>query len=451
MKNLQKLGRSLMLPIAVLPAAALLLRLGQDDMLGRWESITVLKWLAAIFAAGGGALFDNLPLLFAVGVSIGWAKKADGSTALAAVVGYLVLTGVFKALSPMVLEGEVDQNGDQLMINYGVLAGLIMGLVAAMLWQRYHRKRLPEYLGFFNGRRFVPIVVGFAAVVIAIPMVLVYPWFNQGLTWFGDMISENTVGGGFVYGTVNRLLIPIGLHHLLNFVPWFMLGSFEGDAGVVHGDIARFLAGDPTAGAFMTGFFPIMMFALPAAALAMYHTARPAQKKVTGGAMVSLALTAFLTGITEPLEFAFMFLAWPLYVTHAVLTGSSLAVMNLVGARDGFGFSAGAIDFLLNLGIAEKPWAIVVAGLVYAVIYYAIFRIMIVKLDLKTPGRDPELDPIVPESELTTKEKFDRTAQQAQAAYEPDPSEVHARMTQDDADRAVIVERDAAAEKDSGK
>ena len=341
MKNLQKLGRSLMLPIAVLPAAALLLRLGQADMLGRWEDVTVLNWLAAILAAGGGALFDNLPLLFAVG---------------------------------------------------GV-TGLIIGLVSAILWQKYHRTRLPEYLGFFNGRRFVPIVVGFAAVIIAIPMVLVYPWFNQGLTWFGDMISDNTVGGGFIYGTVNRLLIPIGLHHLLNFVPWFMLGSFEGDTGVVHGDIARFLAGDPTAGAFMTGFFPIMMFALPAAALAMYHTARPAQKKITGGAMVSLALTAFLTGITEPLEFAFMFLAWPLYVAHAVLTGSSLAVMNLIGARDGFGFSAGAIDFLLNLGIAEKPWAIIVAGLIYAVIYYVIFRFMIVKLDLKTPGRDPEQDP----------------------------------------------------------
>ncbi|WP_420868092.1 PTS transporter subunit EIIC [Corynebacterium xerosis] len=196
----------------------------------------------------------------------------------------------------------------------------------------------------------MPIVVGFAAVIIAIPMVLVYPWFNQGLTWFGDMISDNTVGGGFIYGTVNRLLIPIGLHHLLNFVPWFMLGSFEGD---------------------------------------------------TGGAMVSLALTAFLTGITEPLEFAFMFLAWPLYVAHAVLTGSSLAVMNLIGARDGFGFSAGAIDFLLNLGIAEKPWAIIVAGLVYAVIYYVIFRFMIVKLDLKTPGRDPEQDP-APEADAKT-------------------------------------------------
>lgn len=437
MKNLQKLGRSLMLPIAVLPAAALLLRLGQDDMLGRWENITVLDWLAAIFAAGGGALFDNLPLLFAVGVAIGWAKKADGSTALAAVVGYLVLTGVFDALSPMVLEGEVDQNGDQLMINYGVLAGLIMGLVAAMLWQRYHRTRLPEYLGFFNGRRFVPIVVGFAAVLIAIPMVLVYPWFNQGLTWFGDVISENSVGGGFVYGTVNRLLIPIGLHHLLNFVPWFMLGSYEGDAGVVHGDIARFLAGDPTAGAFMTGFFPIMMFALPAAALAMYHTARPAQKKVTGGAMVSLALTAFLTGITEPLEFAVMFLAWPRYVAHAVLTGSSLAVMNLVGARDGFGFSAGAIDFVLNLGIAEKPWAIVVAGLVYAAIYYVIFRVMIVKLDLKTPGRDPELDP-APEATTT-------------GDADPDPASIHRRRTQQDADRAVVIEKDAGPESGPGK
>lgn len=400
----QRLGRSLMLPIAVLPAAALLKRIGMDDMLGRWSGDSpVIAWIAALLNHGGGALLDALPILFAVGVAIGWAKKSDGSTALAAVVGYLVLDGALKGLSPIVLAGQVDQEGEQALIKYQVFAGLIMGLVAAMLWQRFHRTRLPEYLGFFNGRRLVPILVSVAAIIIAVPLALIYPLFNSALTWFGQTVTENAVAGGFVYGTANRLLIPFGLHHLLNFVPWFMLGNYQTPSGAVHGDIARFLSGDPSAGTFMTGFFPIMMFALPAAGLAFYHTARPAQRKVTGGAMLSLALTAFITGVTEPLEFSFMFVATPLYVIHAILTGSSLAVVNFLGAHDGFGFSAGALDYLLNFGLAQKPLLIVVVGLVYSVIYYFIFRFVIVKFDLKTPGRDPEQDPMDPAKEPATK------------------------------------------------
>ena len=208
-----------------------------------------------------------------------------------------------------------------------------------------------------------------------------------------EELSDGSVkmGPGTLYGTLNRLLIPLGLHHILNNPPWFLIGSYT-DAGgtVVHGDIPRFLAGDPTAGAFMTGFFPIMMFALPAAALAIWHEAKPAHKKAVGGIMLSAALTAFLTGVTEPLEFAFMFVAWPLYVIHAVLTGTSLAIANALGIRDGFGFSAGLTDFLLNLGIAEKPVLLIVMGLVYAVIYYVVFRFVIRKWNLRTPGREAE-------------------------------------------------------------
>jgi PTS system N-acetylglucosamine-specific IIC component len=371
-----------MLPIAALPIAALLLRLGQADLLGAdgagWENV------AAVVGAAGNALFANLALLFAVGIAIGMAKKADGSTALAAVVGYLVFKGVGDAMSPMILD-------DGELINYGVLGGIVMGLVSGWLWQRYHRISLPPYLAFFGGRRFVPIVTSFAAIVISVLMNLVYPAFDAGITNLGEWVTENSVLGGFVYGTLNRLLIPLGLHHILNNPPWFIFGSFTDGAGNVwHGDIQRFLNGDPTAGAFMTGFFPIMMFALPAAALAIWHEAKPAHKKAVGGIMLSAALTSFLTGVTEPLEFAFMFVAWPLYVLHALLTGTSLALANALDIKDGFGFSAGLFDYLLNFNIATKPLLLVVIGLGYAAVYYFSFRFVIRRWNLKTPGREDE-------------------------------------------------------------
>ncbi|MGI8645833.1 MAG: PTS transporter subunit EIIC [Nocardioides sp.] len=379
----QKFGRSLMLPIAALPVAALLLRLGQPDLLGAdgagWDNV------AAVIGAAGNALFANLPLLFAVGIAIGMAKKSDGSTALAAVVGYLVFKAVGDAMSPLILDSEEE------LINYGVLGGIVMGLTSAWLWQRYHRISLPPYLAFFGGRRFVPIIAAFAAIVISVLMNLVYPAFNAGITGLGEWVTENSVFGGFVYGTLNRLLIPLGLHHILNNPPWFVFGEYTGAGGaVVNGDIPRFLAGDPTAGAFMTGFFPIMMFALPAAALAIWHEARPAHKKAVGGIMLSAALTSFLTGVTEPLEFAFMFVAWPLYVIHAVLTGTSMALVNALGIKDGFGFSAGLFDYVLNFGIATRPLWLIAIGLGYAAVYYVLFRFVIRKWNLRTPGREEE-------------------------------------------------------------
>jgi PTS system N-acetylglucosamine-specific IIC component len=384
----QKFGRSLMLPIAALPAAALLLRLGQDDLLGAdglgWERV------AAVIGSAGNALFANLPLLFAVGIAIGMAKKADGSTALAAVVGYLVFKGVGDAMSPLVL-GLPAEGEDQALINYGVLGGIVTGLVSAFLWQRYYRTSLPTYLAFFGGRRFVPILTAVSAIAISVLMSLVYPAFDSGITALGEWATENSVIGGFFYGFVNRLLIPLGLHHILNNPPWFVFGSFETATGdVVHGDIARFLNGDPTAGAFMTGFFPIMMFALPAAAIAIWHEAKPENKKLVGGLMLSAALTAFLTGVTEPLEFAFMFVAFPLYVLHAFLTGTSLALVNALGIKDGFGFSAGLFDFALNWNIATRPALLILIGLGYAAIYYVLFRFVIRKWNLRTPGREDE-------------------------------------------------------------
>lgn len=390
--GLQRLGRSLMLPIAALPAAGLLLRLGQDDLLGRFSA---LEDVAAVLAAAGNALFANLPLIFAVGIAIGWAKKADGSTALAAVVGYLVLSNVFEAMSPIVL-GAAAEGEEQEMIDFGVLGGILVGIFTAMLWQRFYRVKLPTYLAFFGGRRFVPIITAVSMMVLAVLMSFVYSAFDAVLTTLGEAVDGNTVVGGGVFGTVNRLLIPLGLHHIINTIVWFQLGSFENAAGdIVNGDITRFFAGDPDAGTFMTGFFPIMMFALPAAAIAIWHEARPEQKKVVGGIMLSTALTAFLTGITEPLEFSFLFVAWPLYVVHALLTGTSLALTNALGIHDGFTFSAGAIDYLLNFGQADKPLWLIPIGLVYAAIYYVLFRFVIRKWNLKTPGREEDAEAVV--------------------------------------------------------
>ncbi|MFE2994025.1 PTS transporter subunit EIIC [Nocardia sp. NPDC059246] len=403
LSGLQKLGRSLMLPIATLPAAGLLLRLGQDDMLGRFSP---MRSAAAVLAGAGGTLIDNLPLLFAVGIAIGWAKKADGSTALAAVVGYLAFTGVLKAMSPVVLDGscgpvlgwlfraahwncpvvDVAKAPAAQLVNFGVLGGIVMGLTAATLWQRFHRTQLPDYLGFFSGRRLVPILTACAAVVIGVLMSFIYPAFNSALTWLGTTVADNSVAGGGIFGFANRMLLPLGLHHIINSVVWFVIGDYHG----AHGDIPRFLAGDPSAGTFMTGFFPIMMFGLPAAAIAIWRHARPEHRKMIGGIMLSTGLTAFLTGITEPLEFSFIFVAWPLLVIHAFFTGTSLALTNALGIHDGFTFSAGAIDYLLNFGKATHPLLLIPIGLGYAALYYVTFSFIIKRWNLPTPGREPD-------------------------------------------------------------
>jgi PTS system N-acetylglucosamine-specific IIC component len=292
-------------------------------------------------------------------------------------------------MSPLVL-GLPAEGEEQALINYGVLGGIVMGLTSAFLWQRYYRTSLPPYLAFFGGRRLVPILTSFAAIVISVLMSLVYNGFDSGITTLGEWATENAVIGGFAYGFINRLLIPLGLHHILNNPPWFVFGEYSSGGEVYHGDIARFLHGDPTAGAFMTGFFPIMMFALPAAALAIWHEAKPQNKKLVGGIMLSSALTAFLTGVTEPLEFAFMFVAFPLYVIHAFLTGTSMALVNAIGIKDGFGFSAGLFDYVLNFNIATQPLLLVPIGLGYAAIYYFLFRFVIRKWNLSTPGREDE-------------------------------------------------------------
>lgn len=391
MAVMQRLGRSLMLPIAVLPAAALLMRFGQGDMLG---SASLPGWcneIAKYMAAGGNAVFNNLALLFAVGIAVGFAKKADGSTGLAAVAGYLVFSnvlGTFTDGNVPQIEKVVDHQVALVdaPVNAGVLGGVVMGIVTALLYQKFYRTKLPDWAGFFGGRRLVPILSSFSGLAIGIVMGLIWPVLGKGIHGFGEwLVNSGAVGAG-IFGVANRALIPVGMHHLLNSFPWYQAGEFDGK----HGDIARFLAGDPSAGQFMTGFFPIMMFALPAACLAITHCARPERRKVVGGMMFSLALTAFVTGITEPIEFTFMFIAPVLYAIHAVLTGVSMALTWALGMKDGFGFSAGAIDFFLNLGIASNPWGLAGIGLCFAALYYFIFRFAITKWNLPTPGRESD-------------------------------------------------------------
>ena len=389
--QLQRLGKSLMLPIALLPAAGILLRLGQPDLLGGIKTPVIGAFFEAMSAAGG-AVFANLPLLFAIGVAIGFAKKADGSTALAAAAGYLVVEAVFKAMSPVVLDGVLDQAGEQAQINYSVFAGILVGLLTALLFDKYHTIALPSYLGFFGGRRFVPIVVSVTSLVLGFGLSYFYPIFNVGLTGVGQFIGGSGALGAFTYGFANRMLIPVGLHHILNTYVWFLFGDYQGPGGtVVTGELTRFAAGDPTAGLLTAGFYPILMFGLPAAALAMIHMADKKQKKIAVGILGAAAITAFLTGVTEPLEFAFMFVAFPLYVVHAVLTGLSLAIAYLLDIHLGFSFSAGLIDLLLygSAPAAKNVWLLIVMGLVFFAVYYVLFRLAIRWWDLRTPGRQP--------------------------------------------------------------
>ena len=390
--QLQRLGKSLMLPIALLPAAGILLRLGQPDLLGGIDVPVIGPFFEAMSAAGG-AIFANLPLLFAIGVAIGFAKKADGSTALAAAAGYLVIEAVFKSMSPVVLEGVVDVAGVQAQINYSVFAGILVGLVTAVLFDRYHTIQLPSYLGFFGGRRFVPIVVSVASLIMGFGLSYFYPIFDAGLTSVGEFIGGAGAFGAFTYGFANRMLIPIGLHHILNTYVWFIYGDYQTPGGdVVTGELTRFAAGDTTAGLLTSGFYPILMFGLPAAALAMIHMANPKQKKVAFGILGAAAITAFLTGVTEPLEFAFMFVAFPLYLVHAVLTGLSLAIAYMLDIHLGFSFSAGLIDFLLygTAPAAQNVWMLLVMGVIFFAVYYVLFRLVIRWWNLRTPGREPD-------------------------------------------------------------
>ncbi|MBC7328466.1 PTS transporter subunit EIIC, partial [bacterium] len=273
-------------------------------------------------------------------------------------------------------------------IDMGVLGGIIIGLLSAYLYERFHQVKLPPFLAFFGGRRFPPLITAFASLFLGLLCGYIWLPVQFAIAKFGDWMVRSGGIGLFIYGTMNRLLIPFGLHHIINSLVWFQFGSYEVHGKIYHGDMSRFFAGDPTAGSFMAGFYPIMVFALPAVCLAMYQEAKPEKKTLVGGILLSSALTSIITGVTEPIEFSFMFLAPQLYALHSILTGSSLVVAHLLGAKSGFSFSAGLIDFLLNLGLAKKPWLLLLLGVLYFIIYYATFRFVIRRFNLPTPGRE---------------------------------------------------------------
>jgi PTS system N-acetylglucosamine-specific IIC component len=383
---LQQLGRAMMLPIAVLPVAALLLRIGQPDLLN-----------VAAVAAAGDAIFANLGILFAIGIAVGLARENHGAAGLAAVVAYLVATKgaeVLLVVPPEATAAFTEAAADLAAKAFrakeigklSVPAGILSGVIAGYFYNRFSDIRLPSYLAFFGGRRFVPIASGFAGLVLALGFGFGFPALEHGM----DSMSRAVLGSGelglFLYGVLNRVLIVTGLHHIANNLAWFVIGDYNGATG----DLKRFFAGDPTAGAFMSGFFPVMMFGLPAACLAMYRAALPARRKAVGGLLMSMALTSFLTGVTEPIEFAFMFLAPVLYAMHALLTGTAMVLMHVLDVHLGFGFSAGLFDYVLNFKLATNPWMLLPIGAAYFAIYFVVFRWAIVRFDLKTPGREPE-------------------------------------------------------------
>ncbi|HBS8701876.1 TPA: PTS N-acetyl glucosamine transporter subunit IIABC [Klebsiella pneumoniae] len=386
----QRLGRALQLPIAVLPVAALLLRFGQPDLLN-----------VPFIAQAGGAIFDNLALIFAIGVASSWSKDNAGSAALAGAVGYFVMTKAMVTINPE--------------INMGVLAGIITGLVAGAVYNRWAGIKLPDFLSFFGGKRFVPIATGFFCLILAAIFGYVWPPVQHAIHSGGEwIVSAGALGSG-IFGFINRLLIPTGLHQVLNTIAWFLIGEFTNAAGAVfHGDINRFYAGDGTAGMFMSGFFPIMMFGLPGAALAMYLAAPKARRPMVGGMLLSVAITAFLTGVTEPLEFLFMFLAPLLYLLHAVLTGISLFIATALGIHAGFSFSAGAIDYVLMYSLpaaSKNVWMLLVMGVVFFFVYFLLFSAVIRMFNLKTPGReDKAADVVTEEANSNTEEGLTQLA-----------------------------------------
>lgn len=386
--NLQKVGKSLMLPVSVLPVAGILLGVGAAKF----------SWLPAIVSQimeqAGGAVFGNMALIFAIGVALGFTNN-DGVAGLAATVGYVILTKTIGVVAPIIAgldpaAADYASMADKVS-NVGVLGGIVAGGIAAFMFNRFYRIQLPEYLGFFAGKRFVPLSTGIVAIVVGVVMAFVWPPVGALIQSFSHWAAYQNPALAFgIYGVVERSLIPFGLHHIWNVPFFFEAGEYTNAAGqVIHGEIARYIAGDPTAGNLAGGYM-FKMYGLPAAAIAMWHAAKPENRAKVGGIMVSAALTSFLTGITEPIEFAFLFVAPVLYAIHALLAGSAFVVTILLGMKHGTTFSHGLIDFVVLFAQSTKGWMFPILGLVYAAIYYTIFRVAISALDLKTPGREDD-------------------------------------------------------------
>lgn len=387
---LQKIGKALMLPVAVLPVAGLLLGIGATDF---HTQSTVALAILSLMKNAGDVIFGNLPLIFAVGVALGFTEN-DGVAAIAAVIGHLVTT-----VTLGVMAGLMGVKPDTIMglpsIQTGVFGGILAGGLAAYMFNRYYRIKLPEYLGFFAGKRFVPIVTAISAIALGVALSFIWPPIGNAIKSFSQWAAvSDPRTAATVYGFVERLLLPFGLHHIWNVPFFFEIGAFPDAVSgkMIHGDINRFFAGDPTAG-ILSGAFLFKMFGLPAAAIAIWHSAKPENRVKVGGIMISAALTSFLTGITEPIEFSFLFVAPVLYFLHACLAASAQFIANTLDMHMGFTFSQGGIDFLMFNLIGDKAkhaWYVFILGPIYAAIYYGVFRFVIAKFNLKTPGREDE-------------------------------------------------------------
>ncbi|EGT3617540.1 PTS glucose transporter subunit IIBC [Clostridium perfringens] len=389
MKYFQRLGKSLMLPVAALPVAGILMGIGYwiDSSIG--ANNVIAGAIATFLLKSGGAIIDNMAILFAIGVSVGMSDDNDGAAGLAGLVSWLMITTLLSTSVVAMLQGvDVEAVNPAFGKIQNQFIGIVAGLIGASCYNRFKNTKLPDFLGFFSGRRCVAIVTALVSIVAALVLYFVYPVIYNALVSFGkSIISIGPIGAG-LYGFFNRLLIPLGLHHALNSVFWFDVAGIN--------DIANFWSETSgtlgQTGMYMSGFFPIMMFGLPAGAFAMYRCAKDNKKKAAAGILLAAALSSFFTGVTEPLEFAFMFLAPALYFAHAVLTGISMAVVAALPVRAGFNFSAGLVDWLLSFAspMALNPIYLIAIGLVVAVIYYLVFVVMIKKFDLKTPGREDD-------------------------------------------------------------
>ena len=376
-----------MLPVACLPVAAILMGIGYWIDPSGWGANNIV---AAFLLKAGGALIDNMAILFAIGVAVGMSDDNDGTAGLAGLVSWLMITtllstsvvAMFKGVEEAVVPAAFGKTQTQFI-------GILCGLIGAACYNKFKSTKLPDALSFFSGKRCVAIVTAGASLVATIILYFVWPVIYGALVAFGEAIMSTGAIGAGIYGFFNRLLIPFGLHHALNSVFWFDVAGIN-DIGKFWGTMEGGILGQT--GMYMSGFFPVMMFGLPAAALAMYHTAKENKKKVAAGLLMAAALSSFFTGVTEPLEFAFMFLAPALYAIHALLTGISMAIVALLPVRAGFNFSAGFVDWFLSFKapFAENPLYLIPIGLVVAVVYYIVFRIVIVKFNLKTPGREDD-------------------------------------------------------------
>ena len=387
MKYLQKIGKSLMLPVACLPAAGILYGIGYWIDPTGWGANSIV---AAFMIKAASAIIDQIPILFAIGISVGMAKEHDGTSALAGLVSWLMITTLLSSASVAMYRGvDVTEVPAAFAKIQNAFIGILAGIIGSNCYNRFCETKLPDWLAFFSGKRCVAIVTAVVSILVSVLLYFIWPVIFGGLVAFGEAIVGLGAVGAGIYAMLNRALIPFGLHHALNAVFWFDTAGIN--------DRGNFWAGTGTQGVtgmYMTGFFPVMMFGLPAGALAMYRTAKTTKKKAAASLLMAGALASFFTGITEPLEFSFMFLAPGLYLVHAVLTGISAVVCALLPVRCGFNFSAGLVDWVLSFKapMAENPWMIIPIGLVFGVAYYFIFKFCILHFNLKTPGREDDDD-----------------------------------------------------------